>query len=42
QHNVVAERHGLLAELRSEVDSGASVARQTTLEQWLDEGRPGA
>jgi GTP cyclohydrolase I/GTP cyclohydrolase-4 len=42
QHNVVAERHGLLAELRSEVDSGTPVARQTTLEQWLDAGRPAA
>jgi len=40
QHNVVAERHGLLSELRSEVDSGAPAARQTTLEQWLDAGRP--
>ena len=40
QHNVVAERHGLLAELRSEVDSGTPAARQTTLEQWLDAGRP--
>jgi GTP cyclohydrolase-4 len=42
QHNVVAERHGLLAELRSEVDSGTPVAHQTTLEQWLDAGRPDA
>jgi GTP cyclohydrolase I/GTP cyclohydrolase-4 len=40
QHNVVAERHGLIAELRSEVDSGTPVARHTTLEQWLDAGRP--
>src|SRR5436305_8659569 len=32
QHNVVAERHGLLAELRSEVDSGSPVAQHTTLE----------
>jgi GTP cyclohydrolase I/GTP cyclohydrolase-4 len=39
QHNVVAERHGTLAELRSELDSGALTARQTTLEQWLDAGR---
>jgi GTP cyclohydrolase IV len=40
QHNVVAERHGTLAELRSELDSGTLTARQTTLEQWLDAGRP--
>jgi GTP cyclohydrolase-4 len=36
QHNVVAERHGLLAELRSEMESGTPVGRQTTLEEWLD------
>jgi GTP cyclohydrolase IV len=38
QHNVVAERHGLLEELRSEVASGSPVARQTSLEGWLDAG----
>ncbi|HEY5044995.1 MAG TPA: GTP cyclohydrolase MptA [Solirubrobacteraceae bacterium] len=38
QHNVVAERHGLLSELRSEIDSGQLVARQTTLDQWLGDG----
>jgi GTP cyclohydrolase-4 len=36
QHNVVAERHGLLAELRAELDTGAPSARQTTLEEWLN------
>jgi GTP cyclohydrolase I/GTP cyclohydrolase-4 len=36
QHNVVAERHGLLAELRSEIASGAPAAHQTSLEEWLD------
>ncbi|MEA2199879.1 MAG: cyclohydrolase [Solirubrobacteraceae bacterium] len=36
QHNVVAERHGLLSELRAEIDSGAPAARQTSLEEWLD------
>jgi GTP cyclohydrolase I/GTP cyclohydrolase-4 len=41
QHNVVAERHGLLAELRGELDSGRPAARQTTIEEWLD-GRPAA
>jgi GTP cyclohydrolase-4 len=35
QHNVVAERHGLMRELRSEIDSGLLTARQTTLEEWL-------
>jgi GTP cyclohydrolase IV len=38
QHNVVAERHGLISELRTEIDSGTLAARQTTLEQWLDAG----
>jgi GTP cyclohydrolase-4 len=41
QHNVLAERHGLLAELRGELDSGVPAARQTTLEEWLNSG-PGA
>ena len=36
QHNVVAERHGLLCELRSEIESGLPAARQTSLEQWLE------
>jgi GTP cyclohydrolase I/GTP cyclohydrolase-4 len=36
QHNVVAERHGLMAELRGEIESGTPAARQTTLEEWLD------
>ncbi len=38
QHNVVAERHGTLAELRAELDTGAPPARQTSLERWLDAG----
>jgi GTP cyclohydrolase-4 len=42
QHNVVAERHGLLAELRTEVTSGQPTARQTTLERWLADGAPAA
>ena len=42
QHNVVAERHGLLAELRGEIDSGLPAAHQTTLEEWLDGPTPGA
>jgi GTP cyclohydrolase IV len=44
QHNVVAERHGLLGELRVEVERGERPARHTTLEDWLDApargGRP--
>jgi GTP cyclohydrolase IV len=38
QHNVVAERHGLLSELRAELDSGTPSAHQTTLEEWLHAG----
>jgi GTP cyclohydrolase I/GTP cyclohydrolase-4 len=38
QHNVVAERHGLLSELRAEVDHGELPSRHTTLEEWLAEG----
>jgi GTP cyclohydrolase-4 len=38
QHNVVAERHGRLSELREEVSSGSRPAHQTSLEQWLDAG----
>src|SRR6202167_5244458 len=34
QHNVVAERHCLLSELRAEVAAGASPAH-TTLDEWL-------
>jgi GTP cyclohydrolase-4 len=36
QHNVVAERHGLMCELRSEIQAGRPVPRQTTLDGWLD------
>jgi GTP cyclohydrolase I/GTP cyclohydrolase-4 len=38
QHNVVAERHGLLSELRGEVTAGQTTADHTTLEQWLAAG----
>jgi GTP cyclohydrolase IV len=38
QHNVVAERHGLLSELRGEIDSGRQAAHQTSLEEWLGAG----
>jgi GTP cyclohydrolase I/GTP cyclohydrolase-4 len=40
QHNVVAERHGLLLELRSELESGSPAPRQTSLERWLEPGTP--
>jgi GTP cyclohydrolase IV len=37
QHNVVAERYGLMCELRQEiVMEGPPVSRQTTLGEWLD------
>jgi GTP cyclohydrolase I/GTP cyclohydrolase-4 len=38
QHNVVAERHGLLSEVRAEISSGAPAPRQTSLEGWLQAG----
>jgi GTP cyclohydrolase I/GTP cyclohydrolase-4 len=38
QHNVVAERHGLLSELRSEITSGTASPHQTSLEEWLGAG----
>ena len=38
QHNVVAERHGLLAELRTELASGTPAPHQTSLEEWLTAG----
>jgi GTP cyclohydrolase IV len=38
QHNVVAERHGLLAELRQEIDEGSFAAHHTSLDEWLNPG----
>ncbi len=35
QHNVVAERHGVLSELRGEIDTGVAAPRQTSLDEWL-------
>jgi GTP cyclohydrolase IV len=35
QHNVLAERHTLLSELRTEIDSGALSPHHTTLDEWL-------
>jgi GTP cyclohydrolase IV len=42
QHNVVAERHGLLSEVREELQTGITRAHHTTLEEWLAGGAPGA
>ena len=36
QHNVVAERFGLLGELRRELDAGHHVAHHTSMREWLD------
>jgi GTP cyclohydrolase IV len=38
QHNVVAERFGLVGELRRELDAGRHVAHHTTMREWLDAG----
>jgi GTP cyclohydrolase-4 len=35
-HTVVAERFGLLRELRREVDTGEPLAHHTTIREWLD------
>jgi len=36
QHNVVAERFGLLGELRHELASGEHLAHHTSMREWLD------
>ena len=36
QHNVVAERFGVLGELRSELRSGEHLAHHTSMRTWLD------
>jgi len=36
QHNVVAERFGLLGEIRHEVATGEHLARHTSMRDWLD------
>jgi GTP cyclohydrolase IV len=38
QHDVVAERYGLLSELRAEINSGDLAAHHTSLEEWLGVG----
>jgi GTP cyclohydrolase IV len=42
QHNVVAERRGLLYELRDELATGSLARHHTTLEEWLDGAGRGA
>jgi GTP cyclohydrolase I/GTP cyclohydrolase-4 len=37
QHNVVAERHGLLGELRHELESGEHRAHHTSMREWLED-----
>jgi GTP cyclohydrolase I/GTP cyclohydrolase-4 len=36
KHNVVAERFGLVRELRHELDSGEHAAHHTSMREWLD------
>jgi GTP cyclohydrolase-4 len=36
QHNVAAERHGTLAEIRTEIASRTPLTHHTTLREWLD------
>jgi len=36
QHNVVAERYGLVRELRTELDSDAHSRRHVTMREWLE------
>jgi GTP cyclohydrolase I/GTP cyclohydrolase-4 len=36
QHDVVAERYGLLGELRREIESGEHVAHHTSMREWVD------
>ena len=38
KHNVVAERHGLLGELRHELDEGEAAPRHVSMEEWLQAG----
>ena len=36
QHNVVAERYGLLEEIRAELDSGRHSHHHLTMREWLE------
>jgi GTP cyclohydrolase IV len=40
RHNVLAERHGVLSEVRAEIDSGEHSRNHVTMREWLEE--PGA
>src|SRR4029079_15958209 len=39
QHNVVAERFGLMGEIRHELASGEHLAHHTSMREWLDAPR---
>ena len=39
QHNVVAERFGLLGELRHELATGEHLEHHTSMREWLDAAR---
>jgi GTP cyclohydrolase IV len=39
KHNVVAERHGLLGDLRREIDSGERARHDVTKREWLEDVR---
>jgi GTP cyclohydrolase I/GTP cyclohydrolase-4 len=36
RHNVIAERHGTLGELRQELESGEQAAHPTSMRSWLE------
>jgi GTP cyclohydrolase I/GTP cyclohydrolase-4 len=42
RHNVVAERHGLLGELRRELEDEVHLPHHVTMREWLDGARRGA
>ncbi len=40
KHNVVAERHGLLGELRREIADGERATHHVSMREWLEAGDP--
>ncbi len=42
KHNVVAERHGLLGELREELADGARASHHVSMQEWLQAGGSGS
>ena len=42
RHNVIAERYGLLSDLREELSSGAHQQRHLTMREWLEAPAPSA